>query len=231
MESMYYFGSDVVHPFEGMDRVFHEWFRLLNTGVKFPSLGSSDTHDASVQGAIDDFGELISGVKDIFFGQLPYIPPKIAYQLFDKNIEAALMYQELDSIEYALEEIALMPGTARTYIYTGGELSTKALIDNVAHSFITSGPLLRADIDGAMPGQTAVINDDNTLNVDIVSHKPLRKLLVIGDGELLLEKQYDDVMSIKEGIALDLKDRQWVIVYVQGHKNYAYAFTNPIYLK
>lgn len=231
MDSMYYFGSGIVHPFEGMDRVFHEWFRLLNTGAKFPSLGSSDTHDASVQGAIDDFHTLVNGVQDMFLGQLPYIPPRIAYTLFGENIEAALMYQQLDAIEYALEEVALMPGTARTYVYTGGELSTQALSDNIAHSFITSGPLLLADINGAMPGQTALISGRNTLNLDIVSHKPLRKLLVIADGELLLQRRFDDVMAIKEQIALNLEGRQWVIVYVEGHKNYAYAFTNPIYLK
>jgi hypothetical protein len=230
MESMYYFGSGIVHPFEGMERVFHEWFRLLNTGAKFPSLGSSDTHDASVQGAIDDFHKLVNGVKDIFFGQLPYIPPKIAFPLFGDNVEAALMYQELDAIEYALEEVALLPGTARTYVYTGGELSTKALIDNIGHSFITSGPLLLADIDGAMPGQTARISGRNTLNLAIKSHKPLRKLLVIADGELLLQRQYDDVMQIQEQIALDLDGKRWAMVYVEGHKNYAYAFTNPIYL-
>lgn len=229
LRSMYYFGSQEKHPFEAMERVFHEWFRLLNTGARFPSLGSSDTHDARADRDRAGYTRLVTEVRNTFGGLLPYIPPRVAYKLFGQ-VEGALIYQELDFVEYALEEIALLPGSARTYIYTGGEFSGEALARNVAHSFITSGPLLRAQVDGAMPGQVAVASESNQLQLDILSHKPLQKLMIIVDGELHREIPLADVMQVQQTLELDLRGKRWLLVYAEGHDNYAYAFTNPIYL-
>ena len=228
MTGMYYFGSDARHPFENMEKVFHEWYRLLNTGAHFPSLGSSDTHNNKASGYISSYNKLVSEVRKNFWGMLPYIPTKTAYKLFD-DIEGALMYQEMDLVEYGLEEIGLIPGSPRTYIYTGGELSAVKLAENVGKSFITSGPLLVATINDAMPGETVEVTGMDKLNLDVISHKPLKKLMLIANGELILEKSYDDVMQINEEIEVDLKAYDWAIVYVEGNNNYAYAYTNPVY--
>ncbi|GAB3286672.1 hypothetical protein [Parahaliea aestuarii] len=225
---IYYFGSRAEHPFEAMERVFHQWYRLLNTGAKFPSLGSSDTHDTKVAEQIAGYNRLSEGVKEVFFGLHPYLPQGLAYALTD-DVPGALMYQHLDFVENQLEDIALMGGSPRTYVYTGGELTTEKLAQNMAHSFVTSGPLLLAQINGAMPGETALPQAQNTLELDIVSHKPLSRLMVVVDGELAVDKRYDHVMHIKDSLALDIRGKKWAIVYVEGENNYAYAYTNPIY--
>lgn len=230
MNSMYYFGSDVSHPFEAMHKVFHEWYRVLNTGVRFPSVGSSDTHNNKASRYLANYDVLVTEVRNGFGGFLPWIPASLAYSMFG-DVEGALMYQELDEVEYGLEEVALIPGSPRTYVYTGGELSSAALAANIGHSFITSGPLLLATIDGAMPGETVAATATSTLRLDVISHKPLHKLMVIADGELVFELPLDDVMRIERDIELDLAGRKWAIVYVEGNFNYAYAFTNPIYLE
>lgn len=230
MDGMYYFGAEVMHPFEAMEQVFHQWFRLLNSGAKFPSIGSSDTHDAYVSGYLQGYDTLVQGVKTLFLGKMPMLPPRLAHAILD-DLEGALLYQHLDEVEYQLEEIALLPGTARTYIYTGGELTTERLIANVGRSFITNGPLLFAEVDGAMPGEVASIVDLNTLKLEVVSHKPLAKLLVIADGELIHQRPLKNVLHFEEMIELELSNKKWLLVYVEGQDNYAHAFTNPIYLQ
>ena len=55
----------------------------------------------------------------------------------------------------------------------------------------------------------------STLRLDVISHTPLHKLMVIVDGEPVL----------------NLARRKWAIVYVERNFNYAYALTNPIYLE
>jgi len=230
MDGMYYFGAQVIHPFESMERVFHEWFRLLNSGARLPSLGSSDTHDAYVSKYLEGYDQLVEGARTLFLAKLPRLTPQWAQRIFG-DLEAALLYQHLDSVEYQLEEIGLLPGSARTYIYTGGELDTDALIANAGRSFVTNGPLILATLDGAMPGETAALMDENTLRVELVSNKPLSRLLVISDGELVHERSLGNIMRGEELIALGLSGRKWLLVYVEGPDNYAHAFTNPIYLR
>lgn len=229
LRTMYYFGSEEIQPFEAYERTFHEWYRLLNTGVRFPSLGSSDTHDASAAGDRARFTELVEGIKGLFGGFLPYMPAKLVYTLTG-SVEAGLMYPHIDYIEYALEEIALLPGSPRTYIYTGGELSTQALTENIDHSFISSGPLLFTKVAGAIPGETAKTTGEDKVHIHAVSHKPLHKLMIIADGELIHEESIADALEYEETLNLDLSGKKWLIVYVEGNNNYAHAYTNPTYL-
>ena len=141
------------------------------------------------------------------------------------------MYNQLDYLEYALEEIALLPGSPRTYVYTGGELSAQAITENIDHSFITSGPLMFVRVAGAMPGETANTTGKDVIHIEAVSHKPLHKLMLIADGELLVEKPLGEVLQLDTELSVDLSSFQWVIVYLEGKDNYAHAFTNPVYLK
>lgn len=38
-------------------------------------------------------------------------------------------------------------------------------------------------------------------------------------------------MSCQADLALPLAGKKWIIVYAEGAKNYAYAYTNPIYIE
>lgn len=231
LDTMYYFGSPAEHPFEGMEKVFDQWYRLLNTGAHFPSVGSSDCHEMLGANYVEGYNTLVTEVKNNFLGFLPPVPVKAACDLM--GLEGGLIYQSLDEVEYALENTAILPGVPRNYVYTGGVLTEEAVAQAIkdGKSFITSGPILLAKIDGRMPGETAPAgNESSSISLDILSNKPLAKLMVIADGELLKKIDLKDVTEYTGDVAVDLTGRKWVIVYVEGHNNYAYAYTNPIYL-
>ena len=231
LDTMYYFGSPAKHPFEGMEIVFDQWYKLLNTGAHFPSVGSSDCHEMLGANYVEGYNELVTEVKKNFLGFLPPIPVKIACGLM--GLEGGLIYQSLDEVEYALENTAILPGVPRNYVYTGGVLTGEAITQAIkdGKSFITSGPILLAAIDGNMPGETAPTgNGQSSISLDILSNKPLSKLMVIADGELVKKMDMKNAMEYTGEVTVDLTGRQWVIVYVEGRDNYAYAYTNPIYL-
>lgn len=229
MDGMYYFGSKARHPFEGMANAFFQWFRLLNTGARFPSLGTTDCHNP--YGCfIEEYNRMVAGVKRGFFGLLPPLPKKLARRLM--GVEGALLYANRKTVKRSLENVGLLPGTPRTYVYTGGELSMETLAQGIreGRSFVTSGPLILAALDGSMPGETAAARDGATLRLEILCHKPLSRALVIADGELILSIPLKNKTHFRGEMKLPLRGRKWLLVYAEGKGNYAYAHTNPIYL-
>ncbi len=82
-----------------------------------------------------------------------------------------------------------------------------------------------------MPGETAVVGETAALKLDIRCHKPLSKVILIVDGRKFRTIPLGGGMSYRADLALPLKGKKWIIVYAEGVKNYAYGYTNPIYIR
>lgn len=191
LDTMYYYGSRAFRPFEGMDKAFRKWFDLLDTGAHFPSIGK--------------YNYMIAEVRRRFLGLLPPIPIKIACRLMG-SFEAGLIYKYRRTARYGLENTALLPGTPRTYVYTGGELSAEALAEGVraGRSFVTSAPLIFMTLEGRMPGETAAAGKTALLRLDIRCHKPLANVILIADGRKLRTIPLKGSLSWQADLALPL---------------------------
>ena len=156
--SIPYFGTenDPAHwdiP-ESKHLTFFNWYKLLNSGVRFPGVGSSDSHNRN--GVLESgmYDQLIAGVRAATGGYLPvFDSPPAAVAAIGRlvGVEGALMYYLKDNAEHATENMATLPGMPRNYVYLGNEaFSPENLAQAIkdGRSFITNGPMLKAEING-----------------------------------------------------------------------------------
>jgi hypothetical protein len=126
-----------------------------------------------------------------------------------------------------------MMGMPRTYAYIGNkEFTPENLAQAIknGNSFITNGPLIKAKINGAMPGETANITSVQELSLDILCSRQFNNIWVIADGELVKTIDAGNATSYKNTISIpELKGKKWAIVYVESGENFQFAYTNPIY--
>jgi hypothetical protein len=228
--------SHIAHKNNKMSSGFIQWYKLLNSGVKFPAVGGSDTHNRirALEGHYLDM--LIEQIRNANKGTLPIfnsMEETIEVLSPSVGIDSAINYALKDNLENAFENMEGIPGMPRTYAYIGNKTFTK---ENIAqaikngNSFITSGPLIKAEINGKMPGETANVAIMQKLSLDILCNRTFNRIQIIADGELVKTLDTRNITRYKNNISIpELKGKKWAIVYVEGGENYQFAFTNPIY--
>ncbi len=233
---LFYFGKEHDPAYmdvpEGKHLSFARWYELLNSGMQFPSVGASDSHERLniVEGGLYD--QMIGGVRAMAGGQLPPLPASMLVGAL--GVEGAIMYQVKESAELGIENLAMLPGSPRTYVHVDeDQLSPKAIADAVrlGKSFVTNGPLVIATLNGAGYGNTVDIGSKQELSIDIVSARPFDKIQIISDGQMVKEIALPGVTRFRDTIEVpELTGKRWMIVYVEGGPDYQFAYTNPIYL-
>lgn len=256
--SIYTMDADVSDPatsryidiVEGKHITFLNWYKLLNTGVKFPSLGSSDCHDRYAAGTISNYNAIMNAIKSATGGSLPdwdvqefitNMGPALSsapYNLSAQSIaEAGILYTVRNAAETAAENYALLPGAPRNYVYLGTDPLTAANVEEAVKagkSFITNGPLINAKLNGKIPGETSNISKNATISITVDSVRSFDTVKIIADGYTVKTIDLPDSTTTYTNDALSLESelsgKKWVLVYVEGSDNYQYAYTNPIYL-
>jgi hypothetical protein len=233
--------DDPLHTDFASSRVstsFLNWYRLLNTGVRFPMVGSSDSHNRYTMMEGGAFDRAMRRVKRTNRGNHPQ------FESFDQTVQRlrwrvgrrnAVMYALRHVNRNAIENLDKIPGTPRNYVYLGSrEFNQENIADAIrnGHSFVTSGPLVKFEINGMMPGQTASLDEQQELTVGVISARPFNRIQIIADGELIMSIDTGDVREYNNTFNLiELIGKKWAILYVEGGDNFQFAVTNPIYFK
>ena len=126
------------------------------------------------------------------------------------------------------------PGMPATYVQLAPEELTMENVQNAlvsGHSFISNGPVVLCDMDGAGYGETLTpAGREVTLHTDIFNRDGIREIRVVRNGSILQTVALDGTEDrYNEPIALsaDWQAGDWVLIEVLGPVS-QYAITNPI---
>ena len=121
-----------------------------------------------------------------------------------------------------------------TYVHLAPEELTMENVQNAlvsGHSFISNGPVVLCDMDGAGYGETLTpAGREATLHTDIFNRDGIREIRVVRNGSILQTVALDGTEDrYNEPIALsaDWQAGDWVLIEVLGPVS-QYAITNPI---
>lgn len=105
-------------------------------------------------------------------------------------------------------------------------------------SFVTNGPLLRAQVNGELPGHTFRIDRGGTLDLDVsltlTVADPVEYLDVIFNGQSLYQARLDEYAKQGGRIPpLAIKESGWLLVRVVTERDFTYrlATTAPYYIE
>lgn len=128
----------------------------------------------------------------------------------------------------------------RVYAKVDGDYTPEAWWDAVesGNVFVTNGPLLRATVDGQLPGHVFPINigekHEFQIALSLATRQKIAYLEVIKNGEKDLEISLDEYKD-RQGILppVEFSDSGWFLVRVVTEESgyYQYAMTAPFYVE
>ena len=127
-------------------------------------------------------------------------------------------------------------GEVRTFVYTGNTFSADAWFEGLksGHTFVSNGPALFLDADGALPG-TEIIQEKGSitnLHVKAISHPGIGNIerMAVYNNDGLVAEQLNPERSDSLQISLShiLEKSQWLAAVVYCD-NGAVAHTTPVY--
>lgn len=148
------------------------------------------------------------------------------------------------------DTVYVPPGTMRTALYTGGDLTSEAIIDALmkGRSFSTRWPgaLLYLTVNGMMVGDTArPVTGGYLARVRAQSSRPIIRIDIIQDGFVTRSIEGTGALEIDSEIAIDRQKGNWVLAELfaedEGYPENDHcgnpldvsgvlAFTNPVYM-
>ncbi len=141
--------------------------------------------------------------------------------------------------------ISKMPGSARTYVYTGGEgLDAEAWKRGLreGRAFVSTGPLVELTVDGQIPGEDVYLpaaGGEVEIAVRVRSMTPLSKVMLIFNAELVEEMPLaEDRMVLDVTKTVTVTQSGWFHVRAEGtweesfplDTGFAQGFTNPVWV-
>lgn len=183
------------------------WYSLLNAmkeGHPFHAItGGTDNHDVS--------GTASASVRA-------------------KIVENPASLQEYYDTWVACAKYSGMPAT---YTYLGNQeltMENAMAALKAGHSFVTSGPIVLADVKGKIYGEKveAAAGEALTLNCDVWNRDGLKEIRVVVNGEIVKTIPVTGE-RFKEAVTLERpwESNDWILLEVLGTDCCQYALTNP----
>lgn len=216
----------------GNGKAFRLWMNLLSKGIKISATAGSDTHCLKVN-QYEEIKEQLYMIMKLITDRRSEIPDnlqdkiRILKEMWDKSYGALNNW------------IQTTLGTAgvRNYIHAEEKIEQEKILDSIynGRSFITNGPLLFPEIDGAGPGWMRGSKSSLAdIHIRLWSKKMPREIsLYLSDGQILKKpivseytKNFFYSCTFK---SVDVEHSKWVVCTAGGDcKNLAIA--TPIYL-
>ncbi len=133
-------------------------------------------------------------------------------------------------------------GTTRSYVYTGkNALDYNEWADAMAsgHAFVSSGPILSLDVDGAGMGDELSVTSGTTLSVSASARSLFRmeRLDIIQSGEIIhTVEATGNGRRLEVEIPVEVEESGWIAARVLGPPqhgamdSYLFAHTNPVFV-
>ncbi|MGD8237320.1 MAG: CehA/McbA family metallohydrolase [Armatimonadota bacterium] len=176
------------------------WYDLLNAGERPVAVGGSDNRD-------------ITGAP--------------LRRLLENPSDAAKKDADIRLALRALDAEALRPfvrgggylGAVRTYVHCS-EPDPDAILTALrgGPTFVTTGPLLLATVDGTLPGETVDSRGTNAvpITLEAVSNRALERIDIVADGEVVRSIPGAQLRRIERTLELPLAGRRWLVVECRG---------------
>lgn len=225
-------GANPMFARNGNGNAFKLWLRLLAQGVKISATAGSDTHCLKLN-QYEEIKENICMIMKLITDMEREIPDNL------KNRMQILKEMWEQSFEVLNNWIQTTLGTAgvRNYIYIEGKMEQEKVLDSICRgrSFITNGPLLFPEIDGAGPGETRS-SKSNLTNVQIrlwSEKMPKEVCLYLSDGQIIkkeiISEQVKNYSYSCIFEAVNVEHSKWVVCTAEGDCTNL-AIANPIYI-
>lgn len=122
-------------------------------------------------------------------------------------------------------------GQPTTYVKIDGEITLEKTLEAIrkGHSFVTNGPIVIADIDGKIYGETVTADRATQINVNVFNRDGLEGLRIVKNGVII---QTINLTGTTYNATINLDGFQtgdWIVLEVLG-KDIYYAITNPIFI-
>lgn len=120
-------------------------------------------------------------------------------------------------------------------VYIDGEFNRESIEDAIrnGNSYLSNGPRIIASINGAIYGETADINSESSvaIDIDLFSRDNLQELRIIKNGVIVKTVVFeDDINLYLNQLTIDnISEGDWIVLEVLGDFT-AYAITNPIFI-
>ncbi len=132
-------------------------------------------------------------------------------------------------------------GTTRVYVHTGEARDFESYLDGLAagRSFVTNGPILDLQVEGARPGGTVPTGESVPFQLTVRSAVPVDRVAILVNGEVVREEDLAPGRPVWEiSGELDLPEGGWVAARVTGPAitgwpamdSYAFGHTSPIWI-
>jgi arylsulfatase A len=130
-------------------------------------------------------------------------------------------------------------GYDRVYVHVGKELTWAKWWEGLraGHSFVTNGPLLRAEAAGKLPGHVFREKQKKEVAVEVrvklTSHDPIRFLEVVKNGEVERRVPFKEWKKTGTLGTLRFRESGWFLVRViaDNPKTFRFASTGPWYVE
>ena len=231
----YWDNEEVVNTFDGVEvwngsfpigidgflnnESFTSWYEHLSKGNKLAAVAGTDAHDLFADSIPHITEEDLKENKEVLeaYENIKSRGSKISLNELVKKLKEWLNY-------------GFAHGSVRTYVQAD-EFNEENILTGIrnGNTFVTNGPVILAEVDGAIPGNTVKGKANNELQVRLTSNNPLTEAVVIVDGKPYETIVLDNVTDTTLNLTLDLSDAKWVAVYAKG-KYPAFAHTSSIYV-
>ena len=214
------------------------WRSLLEKGQYIPITSGSDCHNTKANDYHLLYGKMLwlkGNVENILNnGEIR------RFEDYRKELEAfVFICNKLLPMLEVWAKTTLTSGCVRTYVHIDGEPDTPKILEALkhGHSFLTTGPVLFAEINGASLGDTVKVESGKAdVKLTIRSNRSLSKVIAytsknraceIPLKELPKAPSYDYSFELKD---YDLSDTDYIFFVAAGDVTNL-AITNPILIK
>jgi len=225
-------GANPMLKGNGNGKAFRLWINLLSKGIKINATAGSDTHCIKAN-QYEEIKEELCIIMKLIMEKRNEMPDNLQDRLH--------ILEEMWNKSYAAlnKWIRTSLGTAgvRNYIYSKEKINQKRILDEIHNGrvFITNGPLLFPDLDGAIPGETRKSGSSlANVNIRLWSKKMPKEIhLYLSDGQILKKQTSSEPANnffysctFK---SVDVERSKWVVCTAGGDCTNL-AIANPIYL-
>ena len=110
-------------------------------------------------------------------------------------------------------------GSVRTYVQCP-ELTAEAILTGLRSgtTFVTTGPLLLATVDGRLPGETVNVHGKHavTIRLEAASNHALERIDIVADGEVVRSIAGAHLMRLERTVDLPVAGWQWLVIECYG---------------
>lgn len=142
-----------------------------------------------------------------------------------------IVVNNINDYEKLYQKYGKYSGQPTTYVKIDGDITLEKTLEAIrnGHSFVTNGPVVIADIDGKIYGETVELAKATKININIFNREGLEGIRVIKNGVVLQTINLTGTVYTNSIDLTGLQSGDWILLEVLG-KDIFYAITNPIFI-